>query len=264
MIITYYDEAGDDGFPIYSSPLFVLSSIYMRDEYWQENYRKIREFRKYLKSEYEFPSSLEIHTRDFILNKKPFDQAVRLSDETRIKILDDYCKLISSLKIRIINVVINKTVIQTSRYDVLDKAFTYSVQRIENHLNLIKYDGKFMIITDPGRVGKMVKIARRLQKINYLPSKFKAGYYRKEIQRLIEDPLEKNSNQSFFIQIADFITYIVYLYMVDRLQVASFPKRFPKQIDSNKIVEWMEVLKPKLNTKASTQDSYGIVCYPKS
>lgn len=28
MYIAYYDESGDDGFPAYSSPLFVLTALY--------------------------------------------------------------------------------------------------------------------------------------------------------------------------------------------------------------------------------------------
>jgi len=263
MIITYFDEAGDDGFPVYSSPLFVLSCIYMEEQNWQENFQQIYNFRRSLKTLYGFPIKLELHTRDFLLNKKPFDQAVRLSDETRIKILDDYCTIIRSLKLRIINVVINKTVVHSDEYDVLDRAFTYSIQRIENDLNSIQYNGKFMIITDPGRVGKMVKIARRLQKINYVPSKYGPGAYRSEIRRLIEDPLEKNSDQSYFIQVADFITYVIYQYKSDQLKIADYPKRFPKQVNSTKILHWMNELKPCFNTKLSVDDPFGIVCYPK-
>ena len=35
IFITYFDEAGDDGYPAYSSPQFILSALYMKDENWK-------------------------------------------------------------------------------------------------------------------------------------------------------------------------------------------------------------------------------------
>ncbi len=40
MFISYFDEIGDDGYPKYSSELFVLTSIYMYFLYWKSNYQE--------------------------------------------------------------------------------------------------------------------------------------------------------------------------------------------------------------------------------
>ena len=47
--IVYFDETGDDGANTLSGKQFVLTSIYLNADCWQENYNKIREFRKNLK-----------------------------------------------------------------------------------------------------------------------------------------------------------------------------------------------------------------------
>jgi hypothetical protein len=114
--------------------------------------------------------------------------------------------------VRIINVVINKKNIQTDSYEVLGNALTYSVQRIENDLSRMSPASKYVILTDSGRVGKMRKTTRKIQRINFIPSKYSIGSYRKEIQHLIEDPLPKDSKESFFIQLSDLVSYIVFLY----------------------------------------------------
>lgn len=48
--IAYFDETGDDGITTKSSSEFVLSSIYMPSEKWQENYDAFKTFRKLMKS----------------------------------------------------------------------------------------------------------------------------------------------------------------------------------------------------------------------
>jgi len=262
MILSYFDEAGDDGFPATSSTLFVLSCIYFHYLNWQPIYQKIRELRQSLKTTYGFPVQMEMHTRGFLLNKKPYS-ALRLSDNQRIEIMDVCCSELASLDLKSINVAIIKPNIKMSDYDVLDNAFTYAIQRIENDLNKLDPSSKFMIITDPGRVGKMRKTARRIRRYNFIPSRYSTTPYRKEIQRLIEDPLPKESDESYFIQFCDLISYIVYEYKILQLNLGILPRRMPLLIDQTKFTHWMNILKPIFNLKASLTDPFGIVCYPK-
>ena len=184
MFIVYYDETGDDGYPKYSSPLFVLTALYLHYLNWKDTYQKIFQFRQHLKTTFGFPVKLEMHTKYFLLNKNPY-RTLNFSDEDRILMIDRFCDLISQLEIKIVNVVINKRKIQHADYKVLDRALTYSIQRIENDLSKIGPTKKFMIITDEGRVGKMRCTSRRIQKINFIPSKYSAIPYRQEIKALI-------------------------------------------------------------------------------
>jgi hypothetical protein len=52
MYIAYYDESGDDGYPKKSSPLFVLSAIYLHYLNWKDIFKNISEFRKQLKKRF--------------------------------------------------------------------------------------------------------------------------------------------------------------------------------------------------------------------
>ena len=78
----------------------------------------------------------------------------------------------------------NKKNITYEKYDVLDKTLNYNVQRIENDIRSIDQSGKFMIITDEGRVPMMTRTTRKMQKYNYIPSKFNPQPYKSEIQKL--------------------------------------------------------------------------------
>jgi len=46
MQISYYDESGDDGYPAYSSPFFVLSALDMHYMNWQPIFETVRHFRR--------------------------------------------------------------------------------------------------------------------------------------------------------------------------------------------------------------------------
>ena len=196
MFISYYDESGDDGFPSTSSPLFVLTAMYQHHLNWKENYERVKAFKKQLAHDFPFPFHEELHTREFILNKAPY-HLWGISEEDRAHIIDLYCQLTAQLEAKIISVVIVKDRLQKKDIDILDTALTYSVQRIENDL-AADPQNRFEIITDWGRVGKMRKTTRRVQKINFIPSKFGPNPRRQEIQKLIEDPLPKDSSESLF------------------------------------------------------------------
>lgn len=212
MYFSYFDESGDDGYPTYSSELFVLTSIYFNYQYWRTNYEKIYEFRKCIKEEYGFPFNEEFHTKEFVQDKNPYHG--KYSPEVRKEILFRFLSLIPTLKMKIISVVIDKRKITKAGYDVMKNALTYNIQRIENDLNklitIIKCP-RFLIITDEGRLPKMRSTARAIQRVNYIPSKY-SGSYRSDIKNLIEDVLAKKSSESYFIQLADTISFVVSLY----------------------------------------------------
>lgn len=105
--------------------------------------------------------------------------------------------------------------------------------------------------------------ARKIQKINFIPSKYNSMPYRQEIKSLIEDPLEKNSKESYFIQLADLIAFIIYIYSVYKLNVGKISNRMPKNVNIESIIGLMERLKGSLNLNASKSDPYGVVYYPK-
>jgi hypothetical protein len=60
---------------------------------------------------------------------------------------------------------------------------------------------------------------------------------------LIEDPLPKDSSESYFIQLADLVACIISLYAVVTQHVGYLPGRLPALIDAARIVAWMGMLK---------------------
>ena len=201
-----------------------------------------------------------MHAREFLLNKNPYN-SWGLSDDDRIEIASRYCQICAQLSARVIVTAVVKPKLASPTLRVLDRALSYSIQRIENDLGT-STNNRFLIITDEGRVGKMRDTSRRMQRINYVPSKFGPAPLRREIKHLIEDPLPKNSRESYFIQLSDLIGCLAYFYLCLETGVGTLPARMPAAVDHAKLTEWLETLKPILNLKATAKHQYGLVCIP--
>jgi hypothetical protein len=266
MYIAYFDETGDDGYPKRETELFVLTSGYSHHANWQTNYKKTLDFRKYLLATYKFPIKLEMHTKHFLLNKNPYRQ-FGWDEATRLRIVQEYADFIAALDFEFINVVVNKLKITATNEKmykpVLDAALKFNVQRIENTIKASQPGTKFMIISDEGRVSTMRKTTRRIQKINFIPSKIDGRSYRQEIDLLLEDPLPKNSNQSYFIQFCDYVSFFAYLRLIKTLGAGKWHGRLGWLKESD-VEDILNRLTPVLNMKANSgANEYGFVIYPK-
>lgn len=221
--LVYCDETGDDGRNTSSSTAFILTSICMPSESWNENYRRIKELRRKWKDTYGFHISEEMHTKHFLTDKNPY-RSYGWTIEQRQEMLKEYAVMISSLDIKAVNTIIDKTRIVKEGYDVLEHALTYNIQRIENDSS---GNWNYLIITDQGRVAPMRKTARKIRVYNPIYSQF-GGSVNKPIKYLLEDILEKDSKESYFIQICDFISYFVHLYYGIRYRECPLPGRVSK------------------------------------
>ena len=260
--ITYFDETGDDGIIETSSDLFVLTSLYMATEDWQNNFDTMRACRRKLKDDFGFHMTEEMHTKHFLTDKglyRPYGWTA----EQKQNILIIYTKAMAALKAKSINVVIDKTkVVHKDTYNVLENALTYNIQRIENDSH---QEWNCLIITDPGRLAPMRKTARQIRAFNPLPSQYSIESRNQPIQGLIEDILEKDSKESYFVQICDFISYFVHLYYKINYQHGTLPNRAAKVINNEFVSRVMATLKAGklLNLDAAKGNPYGLVIYPK-
>lgn len=258
--IAYFDETGDDGVTTASSDVFVLTSIYMSASNWQKNYDYFRQFREAVKNKYGFHATEEMHTRHFVRDKGKY-RDYGWTVEQRREILIHFINAIAALEMKVVNVIIDKNNIQTMDYQVLENALKYNIQRIDNDS---RGQWNYLIISDEGRIAPMRKVARKIRAYNPVPS-FYGGVVNHPIQGLIEDILGKNSEESYFIQICDFISYFVNLYYKYVEKNEPLPKRVEQVINKEFIHRAMLYFEKSgiLNTKASGH-KFGLVIYPKA
>ena len=110
----------------------------------------------------------------------------------------------------------------------------------------------------------MKKTARSIRNYNPITSMFdEKSYKNSPIKNMIEDILEKDSEESYFIQVSDFVSYIVNLYYKYYIKKKDLPKRISSWLTINDIINLMNIMKDIFNINASSANEYGLVIYPK-
>lgn len=119
--IAYFDETGDDGIIDSSSDFFVLTSLYMATEDWQDNFDAMKACRKNLKDGFGFHITEEMHTKHFLTDKGLY-RPYGWTKEQKQEILKNYTKAISRPKAKSINVFVSFAVHFTKISTNLPKA----------------------------------------------------------------------------------------------------------------------------------------------
>ena len=261
--IVYFDETGDDGNNTKSSNCFILTGVYMFAEDWQQNFDIMRNLKVELKNKYGFPIKIEMHTKHFLTDKLPYRNYGWTRQQKR-EILHSYLAAIGKMKIEVVNVVIDKTKINSENYPVLENALKYNLQRIDTTSN---HSGNwnYLVFSDEGRIEKMKKTARLIRVYNPVQNDFNFDSRNLPIKYMIEDIVEKNSAESYFIQTSDFISYFIHLYMMLTTYGGQLPNRVAQILSSDEVANTIEYFKKTgiLNLHASRDNDYGLVIYPK-
>lgn len=258
--IVYFDETGDDGSTTASSDTFILTALYMNSNSWQSNFNKLKNMRKDLKERFGLHISQEIHTKFLLSDKDPYRE-YKWSVDQKQEILKTITLAIADMELSVINTVIDKTRFIDKNYPVLENALKYTIQRVEND-SAGKWN--YIIITDEGRIGAMRKTARAIRAYNPIQSKYSFEFNNQPINNLLEDILEKESHESYFIQMCDFISYFVHLYYKTQIKKLPLPNRVGKTVDNAFVKRVMITLEKSnvLNLNAS-KNEFGLVVYPK-
>ena len=109
----------------------------------------------------------------------------------------------------------------------------------------------------------MKKTARAIRNYNPIYSNYGFSYQNIPINNMIENILEKDSIESYFIQVSDFVSYVVNLYYKYCLKGKELPNRIASWLDKSDIISVMNILKNSFNLNASNSNEYGLVIYPK-
>jgi hypothetical protein len=264
----YVDESGDDGFAAYPrcSQYFILTCLSLDESCWKSVFGQLHALRGQLRRQYGLPSNTEIHAGPMMRGNEPYRTLMGLAARPAVAgtVLMDYLTAVASLQISLINVAVDKAAIVAkwslkprSDFDILDIAFRFSLQRLE--ISMLATNSNFAVVVDQGRVGAMRKVARKATKFNYVDS----SIGNVPTQHLLEDPLEKESSQSHYLQVCDAVTMAVKLYLGDKNGTAATrSSRLNAGLGTIRGSDYMQALKPVLNLQAHLADPYGVVCYP--
>ncbi|MCC6918245.1 MAG: DUF3800 domain-containing protein [Alphaproteobacteria bacterium] len=247
MFLSYVDESGDTGLTNSPTQYFVLSAVSIHESRWLEFTDATLQFRKVLRERYGIPMRAELHAQPLI-SRAEFD----LPPQDRLAVYGLYLKFLASQKsVNVTNVAVAKT-LKDADYDVFETAWKVLIQRLENAMVYDNFQAgssseHTILLCDNTDGTKLTALVRKGRRYNPIPGG-RAGYTDRPLQRVVEDPILRDSASSYGVQAADFCAYALY-------QMCS-PKKFLKERGAHNA---FKLLTPRLNRKASPRHEFGVV-----
>jgi len=196
MLFAYLDESKEQ------NSFFVYSALVVNGDRWPIAFDKVKEFRRRLRAEHGIYMAKELHASEFAAGKGQISDRV-LDKPTRAEIFKQVLTFIATAK---------EFAIMSSVNQFQDRAFERLMNRV-NRTAEARKNHKVLLICDEGEERQVTREIRRMRVHNFIPSNrgFWAGIGRTSknipLSQFVEDPIFKDSSQSYFIQLVDFCAY---------------------------------------------------------
>lgn len=209
MYLAYFDESGDSGFDRSPTGTFTLSAVLVHDSNWLSALDQSIAFRRYLNSQFRLSPRDEIKASWLVHNKGKIHHA-GLTYGARMNLYRAVMRFQRKSGVfEIFAVVVVKNRIRKRDQDIRNIAWQYAIQRLER-FGAAKKDN-IILVPDEGHGDLIRKKLRAMRRFNYVPSAFEDGYsLRRNAENIIEDPFEKRSDESYFVQFADLNAYAAF------------------------------------------------------
>jgi len=256
MYLMYVDESGDPGL-LPKSPChhFILSGVVVHESKWLETLNHMYDFRIRMHDRFGLNMREEIHTTHFFSRRGGSGSSLRRPND-RLAVYRLLLREIASMDwIRVINILVDK-VPKREPYNVFFNAWRALIQRFENtiangNFPLANSHGEMGILfsdaTDGSKLKKMVQGFRKRNIITPGPDRG-GGVLDLPLVKIVEDPIVKDSAESYFIQMADVCVFA--------LKQFYKPSSYMRKSGGNR---YFNHLDPGLRRAASRDNPYGIV-----
>ncbi|HDM75204.1 MAG TPA: DUF3800 domain-containing protein [Deltaproteobacteria bacterium] len=206
MFLAYLDESGDSGISNSPTRFFVLACVLVHDQNWLNTLNSLIDLRRTLKRNYGIPIRQELKGKHFKNGHGAFE-SLSISLNRRLKIYEEVLEFQSQcLDIKTFAIAIEKGMAyQRGWSDPRLAAWTFALQRINRFCQ--DYREKALIFPDEGHGFFIRTRLRHMRRYHKIPSYFGTEAIDFPTDFIVEDPNERVSHRSFFVQLADWNAY---------------------------------------------------------
>jgi Protein of unknown function (DUF3800) len=257
VYIAYVDESGNVGRKGRgATQSFTLACVLMPAADWLTTFDQMIAFRRFVRERFGVPVRVELKAGYLVRNEGPYFKHHPLPPDMRRTIYRQAMRLHAKIGLQTFAVLIDKAKLEAEKpgTNPRDVAWEYLLQRLERASNnppLGPTD--FMLVHDAGEGEVARRLARKARRHGTAGSQFGTGYLDRPFQRLIDDPIPRDSRQSYFVQLADLAAYAAYRRF--------FPP--PPHIDSIVPQKMWDELGDARYRPVTDHNRFGIVKYPR-
>jgi len=211
MHLAYFDESVDDHF-------FVLASVFMHESHWRDNLNKILDLRRRARRKFGIPITGELKATHIRGGGGPLKD-LGWSVDYRGKLFNNLLAWQAKhLEIKAFAVAIDKKKLIHGA-DPRDLAWKYTIDRVDTFCR--KEPTTTVLFPDSGHGYFIRKMVRKMRRFELIPGRF-GGTLKRPCERIIEDPNDRLSHESLFIQLADWNAFAALRSQYLAPRVASF------------------------------------------
>lgn len=206
MYFAYVDESGDTGYD--GTTGFALGLVLVNERSWLHTLNQLIGFRRFLRNEFQIKVYQELKAKYLVNNRGPFKQ-MNVSREARWRIFRGFMRLQRKLgSVQAFAIFIDKQKVTKREVDVRQWAWTFAIQRLQTFAE--KLGDYVHILPDAGHGEFIRRKVRELRRRNWVKSAYTGTMRDCKAERILEDPSDRLSQHSLFIQLTDLNAYAAY------------------------------------------------------
>lgn len=261
MYFIYVDESGDPGLSGGGTDFFYISGLIVHETHWNTVFQRFLDLRRGLSSRYGIPQRTALHATEIVNGHGDFHHSqYGLTPPQRFDLYREVMEFLAQLpEVRVLNVCVRKDRINIPlgpNFDLFDFTWRMFIQRFHTfvdrggHLNRDNEYG--LIFSDRTHNEQLRRLLRQMRAFNLVPSQIPGSPARPIlVTRILDDPIPRESNHSYFVQMADMIAFALARRDYPRTNLQRF------QFET-----YFDIIDPILLKVASRNQPQGIVYWP--
>lgn len=208
MLIAYVDDSGDPGSTRNkSTKTYTLGCLLVNDKDWKFTLDSMIEFRQRIKNKYGISVRSEIKA-NFLLHNEGDLKKLSLSNNQRGLIYRAHMRELNQIGCAQAFSVVTKKSWNASRKDIFETTWLTLFQRLERTSRSMNEN--ILLVHDDGENEVIKRLTRKSRRSMIAGSQFGNNLLKVPFNSLIEDPITKQSEDSYFIQFADLIAFAAF------------------------------------------------------
>lgn len=213
MWFAYVDESGDSGTPAAAggggSRTYTLGCLLFEATRWPEVFDQFIAFRRWVREQYGLPMRAEIKANYLLHNRGPL-RGKGLGEGARSRIYRGHMRLLPKLDLTAFAVVVRKDMLAARGWtgDFREHAWNTLLERLERFST--KNNSPLLLVHDHGEDLVVQKLARKARRHIMAPSRLGTAPIQLMARWLLDDPVPRDSAQSYFVQTADLLAYAAF------------------------------------------------------
>lgn len=207
VLLAYIDETGDTGDPAKkgSSSCYALGVVLVDDRKWSPAFEGLLNLRGGIRKSFGIPMRAELKANYLIRGNGPLARLPPLAPSQRQWIYRAHLRALAPLDVRAFAIVVDKERTRVTGNDCLHLAWETLLQRLRRTSQV--EDQTLMIFHDNGENDAIRKEVRKARRYLTSGSAWGTGTLTFALPHLLDDPVPRDSQQSYFTQVADMVAY---------------------------------------------------------